>query len=173
MPSSSPAALNKPSTPQALLCDKFDPSANITRAEFAALASRMLKLNENTSEDTPFTDVDNSKWYYNSIAAVYENGLINGKSNTTFDPEGNITREEMAKIIGNILENNSYKKQDNEELTKFDDNNFISPWAQEGAAIAVHNGVIGGTDGKFMPKEKATRAETAVMLYRLYELIMD
>ena len=153
--------------------DKFDPSANITRAEFAALASRMLKLNENTSEDTPFTDVDNSKWYYNSIAAVYENGLINGKSNTTFDPEGNITREEMAKIIGSILENNSYKKQDNEELTKFDDNNFISPWAQEGAAIAVHNGVIGGTDGKFIPKEKATRAETAVMLYRLYELILD
>lgn len=151
----------------------FAPTANITRAEFAALASRMLKLNENSSRDIPFADVDNSKWYYNSVAAVYDNGLINGKSNTTFDPEGNITREEMAKIIGNILENHHYKGQATSELAKFNDKDSVSPWAQNGAAMAVHNGIITGDAGKFNPKSNATRAETAVMLYRLYELVMD
>ena len=153
--------------------DKFDPAANITRAEFGALVSRMLKLNEDTNKDIPFKDVPNNKWYYNSVAAIYENGLINGRTNTSFDPEGNITREEMAKIIGNILESNSYKKQDKKELAKFKDKNSIAPWAEETASIAVYNGVIDGSNGKFMPKQNATRAEAAMMLYRLYELIMN
>lgn len=152
--------------------DKFAPKDNITRAEFAALVSRMLKLNEDTNKDIPFKDVSKSKWYYGSIAAVYENGLIHGKSDISFDPEGNITREEMAKIIGKILENNSYKKQNKEELVKFKDKNSIAPWAQEYAAIVVHNGVINGSKGNFMPKQNATRGETAMMLYRLYELIL-
>lgn len=153
--------------------DEFAPAANITRAEFAALASRMLKYNENSKKEVPFKDVASSKWYYSSVAAVYENGLMDGKSKDGFDPQGNITREEMAKIMGSILENNSYKKQDKKELAKFGDKDSISSWAQGGAAIAVHNGIISGDKGKFMPKQKATRAEAAMMLYRLYELIMD
>lgn len=79
----------------------------------------------------------------------------------------------MAKIIGNILESNSYKKQDKKELAKFKDKNSIAPWAEETASIAVYNGVIDGSNGKFMPKQNATRAEAAMMLYRLYELIMN
>lgn len=152
---------------------KFDPTSNITRAEFAALVSRMLKYQEGSSEQIPFQDVSNNKWYYSSVAAVYENGLISGKSPTSFDPDGYITREEVAKIIGKILEKNSYKKQDKIELDKFNDGSSIASWAQEGAAIAVYNGIIEGSEGKFMPKQNATRAETAVMLYRLYDLIMD
>lgn len=153
--------------------DKFAPKDNITRAEFAALASRMLKYNEETEKQLPFKDVKKDKWYYNSVSAVYENGLMEGKSDKGFDPEGNITREEMAKIIGGILEKNSYKKQDKKELAKFKDKDSVAPWAQEAAAIAVHNGVIDGSNGKFKPKSNATRAEAAVMLYRLYELILN
>ncbi len=153
--------------------DKFDPNGNITRAEFAALVSRILKYNENLEGEMPFKDVKTNKWYYNSVLAAYENGLISGKSEDIFDPEGNITREEMAKIIGKILEDNSYKKQDEKELDKFKDKTSISNWAKEGAALSVYKEVISGDKGNFMPKSKATRAESAVMLYRLYELIMD
>lgn len=153
--------------------NQFDPSANITRAEFSALVSRSLKYNEASNKKVPFTDVDSAKWYYSSIASVYENGLINGRSEEIFDPEGNITREEIAKIIGQILENNYYKKQDKKELNKFKDNASISPWAKKEAAIAAYNDIINGDNGNFKPKENATRAEMAVMLYRLYELIMD
>jgi len=100
------------------------------------------------------------------------NGLINGKSTTSFNPNENITREEMSKIIGLILTQSSYKKQDKKSLTNFSDGNIIASWAEEGAAISVYNGVIQGANGKFNPKANATRAEAAVMLFRLYDLII-
>ncbi len=152
--------------------DKFAPADNITRAQFSALISRMLKYNEALEGSLAFKDVNKDKWYYKSISAVYREGLINGKSALNFDPEGYITREEMSKIIGEILMKNSYKKQDEITLTKFSDGSTIASWAKEGSAITIHNGIIKGSDGKFNPKANATRAEAALMLYRLYELIM-
>gem|GEM_PF-3140372 len=152
--------------------DKFSPSDNITRAEFAALISRMLKYNEDIQGNLTFSDIKADNWFYKSVLTVCMNGLINGKSATSFDPNGNITREEMSKIIGLVLAQSSYKKQDKKLLTKFSDGSTIASWAEEGAAIAVHNEIIKGSNGKFNPKSNATRAEVAVMLFRLYELIM-
>ena len=152
--------------------EEFAPAANITRAEFSALISRMLKYNEDLDTNLPFKDLTADKWYYKSIKAAYRNGLINGKSEVIFDPNGYITREEMSKIIGTILEKNLYKGQDKSVLMKFSDVNSIAPWAEEGAKITVYNEIIKGSNGKFSPKANATRAETAVMLYRLYDLIM-
>lgn len=152
---------------------EFDPSASITRAEFSTLVSRALKLDVNSEKELPFTDVKEDLWYFESVKAMYENGLVNGKSETTFDPEGNITREEIAKITGQVLENSSYKKQDKNVLDKFNDKENISNWAEEGSAITIHNNLMVGNDGNFMPKEKATRAEIAVVLYRLYDLTIN
>src|SRR5699024_2320502 len=83
--------------------DKFDPNANISRAEFAALASRILKLNENVSTKSPFKDVSKGAWYYNEVVAAYEKGIIKGRPGQIFDPTGEITREEIVKIVGTIL----------------------------------------------------------------------
>ena len=152
--------------------DKFSPADNITRAEFAALISRMLKYNEDIQGDVTFNDVKTDNWFYKSVLTVFMNGLINGKSTTSFNPNENITREEMSKIIGLILTQSSYKKQDKKSLTNFSDGNIIASWAEEGAAISVYNGVIQGANGKFNPKANATRAEAAVMLFRLYDLII-
>lgn len=151
---------------------EFAPAANITRAEFSALISRMLKYNDDLDSDVPFKDVSTDKWYYKSIGAVYRNDLINGKSKFSFDPDGYITREEMSKIIGAILEKNLYKRQDKSVLMKFSDGDSIASWAEEGAGLTVYNEIIKGSDGKFNPKANATRAETTAMLYRLYELMM-
>ncbi|MCB5559809.1 leucine-rich repeat protein, partial [Anaerosalibacter bizertensis] len=153
--------------------DKFDPNANISRAEFAALASRMLMLNENVSTKSPFKDVSKSAWYYNEVVAAYENGIIKGRPGQIFDPTGEITREEIVKIIGTILKENGYGNIDKTNLNKLKDSSSISSWAIEEAAIAVNSGVVKGNgSGNFAPKAKATRAETATMLYRLYDLIM-
>lgn len=152
--------------------DKFSPADNITRAEFAALISRMLKYNEDIQGNLTFSDVKADNWFYKPVLTVCMNGLINGKSSTNFDPNGNITREEMSKIIGLVLAQSSYKKQDKKLLTKFSDGSTIASWAEEGAAISIYNGVIQGANDRFNPKANATRAEAAVMLYRLYDLIM-
>lgn len=152
--------------------NEFHPAANITRAEFSALVSRVLKYNEGLNEEIPFKDVSKDKWYYESILTSYRNGLINGKSLTEFDPEGYITREEITKIIGNVLVNNKYKIKESVELEKFNDNSNIVSWAKEEAATATYHGIIRGDNNSFNPKNNATRAETAVILYRLYELIL-
>ncbi len=153
--------------------DLFAPSDNITRAEFAALISRMMKLNENAQSGISFGDVTSDKWYYGPVAAVYEEGLINGKSSEVFDPNGNITRQEMAKIIGGLLRINYENKQGAYKLTEFKDADLIADWAKDSVGAAVNSGVIVGIDGSFMPDKNATRAEAAVMIYRLYSLFMD
>ena len=153
--------------------DKFDPASNITRAEFSSLVSRALKLDEESIKDSKFEDVKLDSWYAKSVMAMYENGLVSGKSDKTFDPEGNITREEISRIIGQVLQSKSYDKQDINILDQFNDKDKISDWALEDLAIVVHNKLIIGNEGKIMAKENASRAEAAVVLYNLYELITE
>ncbi|SHH22999.1 S-layer homology domain-containing protein [Tepidibacter thalassicus] len=153
--------------------DKFNPNDNITRAEFAVLITRMLKCVDCDSE-IPFEDVNKDDWYYKAVLAAYSNGLINGKGDTVFDPNGDITREEMSKIIASVLERKGYKRAKIEELNVFKDKEKIASWAKEGVALAVREGIINGVDEKsFAPKQKATRAQAGVMLYRLYNSIMN
>ncbi|MCB5560481.1 S-layer homology domain-containing protein, partial [Anaerosalibacter bizertensis] len=100
-------------------------------------------------------------------------GIIKGRPGQIFDPTGEITREEIVKIVGTILKENGYGNKDESKLNEFKDSSLVSLWAKEEAAIAVDNGIIfGNGKGEFAPKAKATRAETATMLYRLYELIL-
>ncbi len=151
---------------------KFDPKANITRAEFSALVARLLNL-EPGSKDLNFKDVDSKVWYSPSVKALSEKGYINGRTSEKFDPNGKITREEMSKILGEILKDYDYKQVAIDELNKFTDNSQVSSWAKEGAAIVVKNEALKGSDGKFNPKANATRAETVTMLYRTYKLILE
>ena len=153
--------------------DIFAPSDYITRAEFAALVSRIMKLDESTEANISFNDVTKDKWYYNSVVAVYGEGLFNGKSDEIFDPEGNITRQEMARVIGGLLEYNLIEVAGSESWEKFNDKDSIASWAQDSVSLAVKAGVILGADGNFMPDKNASRAETAVMIYRLYSLLMN
>ncbi len=153
--------------------NKFSPNDNITRAEFAALISRMLKYQASDNE-LSFKDVNKQDWYYDSINIAYQNKTINGKSETVFDPNGNITRQEIAKIISNVLEEKGYKKGNTEDLNIFKDKENIASWAVDSVGLSVKEGLITGMDnGTFAPNEKATRAQAAVMLHRLYNLIMD
>lgn len=80
----------------------FRPDAAITRAEFAAMASRFDKL-ENTDKNA-FTDVAASHWAINSINSAYAKGWIGGYPDGTFRPNQNISRAEVVSIVNNMLE---------------------------------------------------------------------
>ncbi|WP_165000372.1 S-layer homology domain-containing protein [Anaerophilus nitritogenes] len=153
--------------------DVFDPSASITRAEFVTFITKMLGLN---IEDIniSFTDVEDSAWYTPYVETAYKNGLISGKSEAVFDPNGKITREEMAVIIGKVLIQKGYTKESLEELERFSDKANIAPWANEDVALCVKESIISGmTDKTFIPKENANRAQAAIMLYKLYHLVVE
>lgn len=150
---------------------KFSPNDNITRAEFATLITRMMDYKDDKAI-LPFKDVSPYGWYYTSVSSAYSNKLINGKSEDTFDPDGNITRQEMAKIIAKVLESKGYKDSDIKQLDMFKDKENIALWAKESISLTVKEKIINGMEDKtFAPDEKATRAQAAVMLYRLYKLI--
>lgn len=149
----------------------YSPSSNITRAEFCALVARTFKYCG--EGEMTFGDVTEDKWYHDCVLAAYEAGLVNGRSDEVFDPEGMITRQEMAKIISKVLEKEGYLAAGEEELSCYEDCSVIAAWAKEASAMVVREGIITGvSETEFAPEKNTTRAETAVILYRIYNLLM-
>lgn len=81
--------------------NQFAPSRTISRAEFAAIATRFAKANSNGS--LAFTDVKRSDWFYSSVLTAVNYGWIGGYSNGTFKPNNNITRAEVVSIVNKML----------------------------------------------------------------------
>jgi len=147
----------------------FAPNDNVTRQEFAVLVSRSLSLPLGEYEGT-FTDVTEANaWSYQHIEAAYEAGIISGRTDTTFDPTAQITRQEMASMIVRAAE---YQfpgfLEEFDTRHKFVDDAEIADWAKDHVKIAYDAGIINGRpDNSFDPRANATRAESATMLYML------
>ncbi|BFT69347.1 S-layer homology domain-containing protein [Paenibacillus sp. P36] len=147
----------------------FVPENQITRAEFAALLVRGLGLTE--SSHGKFNDVKESDWYSGAVGAAVKAGLVEGFEDGTFSPNANLTREQMAVMIARAmaLAGNS-GVADVKGLQAFDDEKSINGWAKDAVARALHAGIMNGiTNSSFMPGEKATRAQAAVILKRLLQ----
>lgn len=149
--------------------DKFDPSNNITRAEFVALIARMLQVDGDVS-DLSFEDVDTNAWYAEDLAAAYSEGLIAGKSATEFAPNANISRQEAAIVITNVLEYLGYIAEESTEVidSVFTDKSNVASWASSSVATVYREEIMVGKGEKFDPNGLASRAEAARMIYSLY-----
>lgn len=146
----------------------FNPGGNVTRAEFAVLIARALNLPLKEYEGT-FTDVTKNKaWAYAGIEAAYRAGIVNGKSETSFDPDALITREEIATMIVRAVKyQDASLLKDLDTSKSFADEHAIGTFAKVSVKQAVGLGIVKGLGGnKFGPKANASRAEAAVMLYR-------
>ena len=120
-------------------------------------------LNENSVCD--FIDCDKNLWYYKYVASAYEAGIVGGRDDGSFGAGELITREDMAAIIARVLAVKG-KTLENAEAA-FSDSDEISPYAKNAVAGLSNAGVINGMgDNTFAPKNNATRAQCAVMLYK-------
>lgn len=147
----------------------FDPSGKVKRAEFAAMLVRAMKAAGSGSAG--FSDVKADDWFAGSVAAAVQNSLMQGKGDGLFDPNGSITRQELAVAMANVLKSLGYAGSGTTD--SFRDKDDIAAWAEDGVALAAEYGLIlGDSQGNFNPTAEATRAEAAVMMARLYELIM-
>ncbi len=145
----------------------FEPDRSITRAEFAALITRALRLSS-ANDNAIFTDVASDDWYADEVAAAAAAGLIVGYDGK-FRPNDTITREEMAVVIMK-----AYKFLGKSPLTgkidQFADKDSISAWAVDYVDQAVSSGLISGmTANTFAPGENATRAQVASLIKRLLD----
>lgn len=148
---------------------QFRPNGNITRAEFAAIVVRAFELKTPTNTTSKFKDVSKGAWYADIVAAAVAADVTRGMTADTFAPNATITREQMAAMIvraSGAAGNGSVANLN----AKFKDAGKISNWARESTSIAVDKGWIQGKPGgKFDPKASATRAESAMMLYNMFQ----
>lgn len=141
----------------------FAPENNVTRAEFIKMIISAMGV-ESESKEVPFKDVAEDSWYAPYIAAAYNNGLLMGDENGNCSPEANITRQDMATILYRAVG----ATYEGDALGMFTDAAEIADYAKTAVSYFVEEGVINGLgDGRFGGHEKATRAQTAVIIYRI------
>ncbi len=147
----------------------FRPDSSIRREEFIKLVIEALQIKTVESKDLLFIDCDKEQWYYPYIKIAYSNNIINGKGDYTIGIGEDITREDMAVIICRA----AGIKTVNSEAS-FTDNEEFSGYSVSAVNAAAANGIIKGyEDGSFKPKNKATRAETAVIIYRVINTLNE
>lgn len=140
----------------------FRPSVKLTRAQAVVMIMRSIGMPENVwnLKDPGFHDVMQSSFGYKEIAVAVSAGIINGKSTKYFDPNGNITRAEMAKVLGNAYE------LEGEFQPGFKDVSADS-WAHPYiGSLAANNITVGYEDGTFRPSQPIDRAQFSAFLAR-------
>lgn len=154
-----------------------DPSGTCTRAQLVCILYRIQgepKVVEGYELDklrAPFDDVPRGQWYTNAIWWAKFTGIVNGTSATTFDPNGQITREQLAAILYRYTAKYAPDATGNAaSLAAYPDAGSVSAYARDAMAWAVGNGLITGIPyGKtdyLEPGGSATRAQVATILMR-------
>ena len=117
---------------------------------------------------TDFRDFDKSAWYAEAVSAAVDNGLLYGKSSTTLDPNGDMTRAEMAAII-----NRSFGCYKTADISQYKDVSK-SKWYYKDVALAVQMGTYNGRSSSAMaPDSPITRQEAMTVVARALELDYD
>ncbi len=150
----------------------FSPKIPTNRAMIVQILYRLEGEPEVTG-DMPFKDVATGRWYYKAILWAIQNGVTKGVTETQFNPNGNVTREQIAAFIYRF--ENPADSPDPAVLAGFPDAKAVSTYAVEPMSWAVGKGIINGKghDGESYldPKANANRDEVATMIYRYLSLV--
>nr|WP_154896160.1 S-layer homology domain-containing protein [Paenibacillus xylanexedens] len=148
----------------------FQPSKEITRAEFVTLLSKALAL-QTVASTTSFADEEAvPAWAKSEIAAAVQAGIVTGYGDLTFKPDRTITRAEMAVMMAKALKLSDVQAGTKGEIAKpsFTDAAQTPAWAQEAIYAAVQANIINGyTDNTVRAGNMTTRAEATAMIYKL------
>ncbi|MCL1808283.1 MAG: S-layer homology domain-containing protein [Clostridiales bacterium] len=144
---------------------------NVTRAEFAGLLVNMYEsIKEkkvNYPSKTDFLDIDEHT-FESEIRKAFELEIVNGVSSTRFNPEGEITRQEVTKMICAFIAVMEGLPMPNDlhNLTYYKDASKIAGWAIPFVAFAHDNDIMQGSSGNFDPLSNLTREQTLAIIYR-------
>ncbi|MBQ2727462.1 MAG: S-layer homology domain-containing protein [Clostridia bacterium] len=151
---------------QGVSSTKFAPDASLTRAMFVTVLGRLCRIDPEEYGSVSYDDVEEGLWYTPYVEWASQNGIVNGVGNDLFAPMGELTREQMYKIVARCGMDLDAGDMDFRDIALFyDDAEDISDWAVYGVSYCMKNGLIAG-DGVLAPQAKATREETAVMIHR-------
>ena len=143
----------------------FEPDTPMSRAMLVTVLHRFADPAEIAAEN-PFTDVPENEWYTDSVKWAAKNNIVSGVSETAFDPDSGITREQLALILYRYAILCGYDVA-GDELAGYQDAENISDYAVNAVRYAVAKGILAGKKETVLaPQDGATRAEVATMLMR-------
>ena len=152
----------------------FSPNGSMTRGMFVTALGRLSGVDVNSYKTSQFTDVAADAYYTPYVNWAASKGIIKGTSETTFAPDQNVTRQEMAVIMNRYAEVMGYKVPETREAITFADNASIGTWAAAAVKQMQMAGILNGKDGnRFDPTASATRGEVAAVLHRYISLVID
>lgn len=154
--------------------NNFGPKGLVTRAQFATFLVKALGIE--TSEYTgKFSDVPDGKWYSLHVEAAERAGLVSGLGRGLFDPNANITREQMAVMVMNAykyVNGTDIAVEAQKATVKFNDEDKFNGWGKASVYAAQANGIINGMPGNvYNPKDNANREQAARVIIGLLELL--
>lgn len=152
----------------------YAPTSNVTRADFTKLLVETLALTASSqSSINSFSDVTQQDYYYEAVTVAQSLGIVEGSGNGLFNPKAYITRQDMMVIISRALDVMSIElpQLSGIELSTYADAAGVSSYAKEAVTALLESGLIQGSNNAIKPQSHATRAETAVIMYRLFQLI--
>ncbi|MFA7573840.1 MAG: S-layer homology domain-containing protein, partial [Lutispora sp.] len=141
----------------------FSPEANVRRADFVTMLVRMLGVNAETTEN--FDDVSNSAYYAHELATARALGIVKGIGENKFNPEGQISRQDMFVMLYRAMKAYSRAPEaSSSDNLAFKDYDKVSEYALDSFESFTKAYIVKGTEGYLNPKSIATRAEAATVL---------
>ncbi|MFD2170671.1 5'-nucleotidase C-terminal domain-containing protein [Tumebacillus lipolyticus] len=149
-----------------LKADKY-----VTRAELVAMINKALKLEDVTAKKSSFHDL--ATWQRQIVENAVAAGLVSGVGNGNFEPNREVTRQELAVIIGASMNKGQVPNVNQKVLNYFNDKDQVAEWARPFVAYTAIAGVFEpNADGNFDPNAKMTRGEAAKALkYVLFDVL--
>ena len=147
--------------------DKIAPKAALTRAQLAAILSRVMQTGAgDVSVLDNFTDADKNAWYAGSMAKAVELNIFYGDGDSIY-PDRPVTRQELFTILVRAF---SVTGGDESTLASYNDAGSISSWAKAAISAMIAQGYASGYEDKTLrPTQQVTREEFAQLLYRMQE----
>lgn len=149
----------------------FTPAGTVTRGMLSAILYRM-EGTPAASGSVPFRDVDKNSYYAKAITWAAQKGILEGYEDGTFRPDAPLTRQQLAAILFRYASWLGKAGDVQGDLSAWPDAAAVESYAREAMAWAVDVGVLQGrADGTLDPGGTATRAQTAVLLTRLWDYL--
>lgn len=151
--------------------NQFEPKGTLTRAQFSKMLASALGISPITPAQPTFRDVVSAKWSYGWVEAAAAAGIVEGDQGL-FKPEDALTREQMmAMLVRAAKEKLGEGQAQGSGVDRFKDSNAISGWALPFVEQAVSLKLVEGSGDLINARATTTRAEAAVVIYRLLEKI--
>jgi hypothetical protein len=155
--------LRKKGVAEALSSKQFAPNQEITRSKAARMMVKALGAENDKYKEVSFSDVTKNNPDYKYIAIAVNRGIFSGKTDGTFEPNGSLTRAQMAKVLAIAFNIKVKGKHNLKDVNK-------NHWADQYVDALYSNKVTTGSNGKFLPNDPVLRAQQAVFLYRSMQL---